>query len=106
MNSKWRTHIFIREFSYDPSPDGVDVTLVAQLSFDRIQMVEELCKHWDGPISLAIYATDPDVEEIIDYIDNSEMLKERFNIAYHIVYKEGVIFHLNSIYLTIDLIGL
>jgi glycosyltransferase-like protein LARGE len=33
---------------YEPSSDGYDVTLVAQLSMDRLQMVEALCKHWEG----------------------------------------------------------
>lgn len=46
QNSKWRTHIFIREFLYEP--DKIDITLVAQLSVDRVQMIEELCKHWEG----------------------------------------------------------
>jgi glycosyltransferase-like protein LARGE len=35
---------------YEPSSDGYDVTLVAQLSMDRLQMVEALCKHWEGKL--------------------------------------------------------
>jgi len=28
--------------------EGSDVTLVAQLSMDRLQMIESLAKHWEG----------------------------------------------------------
>lgn len=45
-----RTHLYYIDYSYEPSPEGNDVTLVAQLSMDRLQMVESLCKHWEGPI--------------------------------------------------------
>lgn len=41
-------------------------------------------------MSLTIYATDPDVEQLIDYIEQSDILKDRNNIAYHVVYKQGV----------------
>jgi glycosyltransferase-like protein LARGE len=37
------------DYEYEPSVDGFDVTLVAQLSMDRLQMVEALSKHWEGP---------------------------------------------------------
>lgn len=45
-NSKWRTLLFFREFKA-VSTDN-DITFAAQLSFDRIQMIEELAKYWEG----------------------------------------------------------
>ena len=30
--------------------DPFDVTLVVQLSIDRLQMIETLCLHWEGKI--------------------------------------------------------
>lgn len=43
----FRTHIYYIEYEYE-SHDPNDVTLVAQLSMDRLQMIEELSKHWSG----------------------------------------------------------
>ena len=44
----YRTHLFFLDHEYDPTGDGYDVTLVATLSMDRLQMVEQLLTHWDG----------------------------------------------------------
>ena len=46
-----RTHLYFLDYQYEPSADGFDVTLVTQLSMDRLQMVELLCQHWEGSIS-------------------------------------------------------
>ncbi|KAG8224789.1 hypothetical protein J437_LFUL002234 [Ladona fulva] len=37
-----------KNYDNEPSSDEFDVTLVAQLSMDRLQMVEALCKHWEA----------------------------------------------------------
>jgi hypothetical protein len=46
--TSYRTHLYFLDYEYEPSVDGFDVTLVAQLSMDRLQMVEALSKHWEG----------------------------------------------------------
>lgn len=46
QTSKWRTLLYFREFKYVASKD--DVTFVAQTSYERLHMVEELSKFWDG----------------------------------------------------------
>lgn len=91
--TKWRTLLFFREFKYKPTEN--DVTFTAQLSFDRIQMIEELAKYWDGPMSLTLYITDPEVQECNNFISNSKMLQDRMNIAYHIVFKDGEYYPIN-----------
>jgi len=49
---KYRTHLFYLDYDYEQdTTDGSsewDVTLVAQLSMDRLQMIESLAKHWEG----------------------------------------------------------
>lgn len=110
-----RTHLYFLEFEYQASPDECDITLVAQLSMDRLQMVEMLCEYWDGnkhifieninkkeyiltyrilfftgPISLSLYMSDAEAQQFLSYAQNSEVLKNRKNIGYHVVYKEGV----------------
>lgn len=46
QTSKWRTLLYFREFKHVATKD--DVTFVAQTSFERLHMVEELSKFWDG----------------------------------------------------------
>ncbi|KAM7298127.1 LARGE xylosyl- and glucuronyltransferase 1 [Ixodes scapularis] len=90
-----RTHLYYIEYDYEPSPEGNDVTLVAQLSMDRLQMVEALCKHWEGPISLALYMSDSEVQQFLSYTLSSEILQSRKNVGYHIVYKDGTFYPVN-----------
>ena len=46
----YRTHLFYLDYEYEPAEvaDESDVTLVAQLSMDRLQMIEALANHWEG----------------------------------------------------------
>ena len=83
-----RTHLYYIEYDYVPVPN--DVTLVAQLSTDRLQMLESLCTHWTGPISLALYMSDAEAQQFLRYALGSKVLMSRRNIGYHIVYKDGV----------------
>lgn len=93
--TKYRTHLYYIDFSYEPSTDGTDVTLVAQLSMDRLINIEPLARHFDGPISLALYMTDSEVDTFYSYVMESEVLRERRNIGYHIVYKDGSYYPIN-----------
>lgn len=95
--TEYRTHLYYMDYSYTSSPenDPNDVTLVAQLSMDRLQLIESLCKHWEGPISLALYMSDSEVQQFYSYVMESETLRERRNIGYHIVYKDGSYYPIN-----------
>lgn len=84
-----RTHLYYLEYDYQPTKEGNDVTLVAQLSMDRLQMIESLCNHWDGPMSLTLYMTDSEVTLFTTYVSESKTLSDRKNIGYHIVYRDG-----------------
>ena len=95
--TQYRTHLYYIDYDYDPDPEGNDVTLVAQLSMDRLQMVESLCKHWDGPISLALYMSDSEVQQFYGYVMESETLRDRRNIGYHVVYREGSYYPINTL---------
>ncbi|CAB1346362.1 unnamed protein product [Coregonus sp. 'balchen'] len=90
-----RTHLYFLHYEYEPSPDHTDVTLVAQLSMDRLQMLEAICKHWEGPISLALYLSDAEAQQFLRYTQGSEVLMSRGNVGYHIVYKEGQFYPVN-----------
>ncbi|XP_074853653.1 xylosyl- and glucuronyltransferase LARGE2 isoform X1 [Carettochelys insculpta] len=90
-----RIHLFFLQYELSASPDPADVTLVAQLSMDRLQMLEAICKHWAGPISLALYMSDAEAQQFLRYAQGSEVLSSRRNVAYHIVYKEGQFYPVN-----------
>uniref|UniRef100_A0A8D0L2L6 LARGE xylosyl- and glucuronyltransferase 2 n=1 Tax=Sphenodon punctatus TaxID=8508 RepID=A0A8D0L2L6_SPHPU len=90
-----RMHLFFLQYEFPALPEPVDVTLVAQLSMDRLQMLEAICKHWTGPISLALYMSDAEAQQFLRYAQASEVLSSRQNVAYHIVYKEGQFYPVN-----------
>ncbi|KAM7023361.1 xylosyl- and glucuronyltransferase LARGE1 isoform 3-T3 [Passerculus sandwichensis] len=90
-----RTHLYFLHYEYEPAADNTDVTLVAQLSMDRLQMLEAICKHWEGPISLALYLSDAEAQQFLRYAQGSEVLMSRHNVGYHIVYKEGQFYPVN-----------
>ncbi|CAH1103883.1 unnamed protein product [Psylliodes chrysocephalus] len=92
-NMHWRTILFFREYKYVAVEN--DITFVAQLSFDRLQTIEELVKAWPGPISFTLYVSDPELLKSIAFITNSEILKDRWNVAYHAVFKEGDVYPIN-----------
>ncbi|XP_077292472.1 xylosyl- and glucuronyltransferase LARGE2s-like [Arctopsyche grandis] len=95
--TKLRTHLYFMEFAYSHK-DSYDVTLVAQLSMDRLQFVEELSSHWEGPMSLAFYISDAESQELLTFVEDwSELLKKRKNIAYHLVYKQGTHYPVNHL---------
>ncbi|KAL5007500.1 hypothetical protein ScPMuIL_016306 [Solemya velum] len=88
-----RTHIYYLDYTYDPEEH--DVTMVATLSMDRLQMLETICRHWEGPISLALYMSDAEAQQFLRYALGSETLMSRKNIGYHIVYKDGQYYPIN-----------
>lgn len=85
----YRTHYFYLEYLYNVFSEH-NVALVTQCSVDRLASLQELSKHWAGSISVALYLNDMEVQNFLEFYERSEELKARKNIAYHIVYKEGV----------------
>uniref|UniRef100_A0A3P8XJH9 LARGE xylosyl- and glucuronyltransferase 2 n=1 Tax=Esox lucius TaxID=8010 RepID=A0A3P8XJH9_ESOLU len=92
-----RVHLYFLQYEYTLTGDETDITLVAQLSMDRLQMLEAICKHWEGPISLALYMSDAEAQQFLRYAQASEVLKNRKNVGYHIVYKEGQFYPVNLV---------
>ena len=94
VNLVRRTHPFFTEYDYTPR-DTYDVTLTTQLSMDRLHMVELLSTHWDGPMSIALYASDQEAHLVLQYMNSSPTLKSRKDIGIHIVYKTGNFYPVN-----------
>ncbi len=80
----FRTHSFILDFDYQPNV--YDVTLVTQMSMDRLHMLAPLYAHWNGPISVAVYATDSQLKDLLDYISSS-LVQNSKRLALHVIFK-------------------
>jgi len=84
----YRTHL-----SYLPHCQGQaaenSVTLVAQMSLDRLPMLEQILSHWSGPVSLALYLSDQESQVFLDHHAQSQVLTSRCDVGYHLVFKEG-----------------
>lgn len=91
----YRTHLYYLDYDYVPIEN--DVTLVAQLSMDRLQMLETICKHWVGPMSIALYMSDGEAQQFLRFALASSILMSRRNIGYHIVYKDGQFYPVNHL---------
>ena len=90
-HSVYRTHPYFVDYKYLSSGEN-DVTLVAQLSMDRLQMLELLCEHWSGPLSITLYATDSEVQQIMEFYSSSS-LRDYERLGLHIVYKSNTKFY-------------
>ena len=86
----YRTHVnyFPVDMS-DAAASPTAITLVAQLSMDRLNMIESIVHKWKGPISMSVFASDADLPVLEQYHNNSQALRERTNIAIHIVFRRG-----------------
>jgi len=91
----YRTHPFYLDYDETQELEEGDVTLVAQLSMDRLHMVETLCSQWKGPMSLSLYLSDAEADQFVKFAHNSEVLKLRTNVGFHLVYKEGDFYPIN-----------
>uniref|UniRef100_A0A1I7WXP0 Glycosyltransferase-like protein LARGE1 n=1 Tax=Heterorhabditis bacteriophora TaxID=37862 RepID=A0A1I7WXP0_HETBA len=83
----YRTHLFVRTFEKQEGPGTISI--VSQLSVDRLPLLETLATHWQEPISVAVYGSDEEINNFIDHVSTSEALRQRRNIGIHAVYKQG-----------------
>ncbi len=83
----YRVHPYFIRYSYRPR-DTADISLVAQLSFDRIHMLIRLLEMWEGPVSAAIYMEESEVLQLMEFIHYMPVF-QRTNLALHVVYKKG-----------------
>ena len=84
---------------YYSSSDKHDVTVVTQLTFDRISRLSLFLSHWTGPASIAIYVADEQLEELYNFVDSTAIISERArnNLAIHVVFNHSVIYPINYI---------
>ena len=91
----FHTHKYFIGQKYS-SPDQFDVTLVTQLTYDRLSIFFQLLNHWKGPVSATLYCTDYEAWQLTEIFRQAESdLQKRKNIAIHVVLKSGEQFPVN-----------
>lgn len=94
---KHRTHPFFLGRNLTSSNSNNKVTLISQLSMDRLQMLEPLCRHWTGPMSISVFASDEETIKLTNYFNSYSCFRHRNNIAIHIVYANSRFYPVNSL---------
>ena len=92
----YRVHPFYLDYSYNSNADN-DVTLVTQMTMDRLHMLDLISRNWDGPISITLYASDSDMREVLSYTSVSPVLNDSKKLALHVVSKKGQFYPINHL---------
>ena len=81
------------------STDIHDVTLVTQLTFDRVSRLPHLLSHWSGPASIAIYVEDHDLENLYKTLNSSATIstRARKDLSIHVVFNNSIVYPINYI---------
>ncbi|KAF5274147.1 hypothetical protein FQR65_LT04545 [Abscondita terminalis] len=87
QNFKYCTLLFVRKFVFNSEEN--DVTLVTQMTFNKFSVFEDVCRRWTGPISVALYLEEEQLLTTLNYINQSRQLNQRYNIAFHVLFKNG-----------------
>ncbi|VDM96748.1 unnamed protein product [Thelazia callipaeda] len=72
-----------------------NIVLITQFSMDRLMHFDMLLKHWDGPVSAAVYVSDFELSQLLQYFEDTNTFSNRTNVALHAVYKEGIYYPIN-----------
>ena len=95
QTNQFKFDVFCIHYDHPLDVNGTDVTLVTQLTIDRLSVFESLSKRWNGPISAAFYLDDNQVKHLKRYVKESKILSSRTNIGYHVVHREGLFYPIN-----------
>ncbi|XP_050296689.1 xylosyl- and glucuronyltransferase LARGE2s-like [Anthonomus grandis grandis] len=92
-DTTYRTLLFFMEHKF--ITDNWDITWVTHMSYDRVNLMENVAKYWTGPISFTLYVTDEELVKCMKLIAGSEILNRRTDIAYHAVFRQGEFYPIN-----------
>ena len=97
----YRTLLYFFGGPYNPASDH-DVTLVTQATYDRISRLPILLSHWTGPVSIAIYVADSEMERLYTTLNDSSIIVERakLNLAIYTLYSNTVLCIQSIIFVT------
>eukprot|EP01132_Coremiostelium_polycephalum_P005757 gene5757-7164_t len=77
--------------------DGFKISIVTQTTVDRLYKVAKMAERWRGPISTAVYITNPevDIDKMKNMIDVNPILKEFADI--HLFYANHTRYPVNNL---------
>ena len=81
MTSLWKEYLDV---------DYRDITMVLQLTVDRINLLSVHGSHWTGPMSVTVYVKRKHLLDLGSMLSTMDQVLQRNNIDLHIVLKEGV----------------
>ena len=90
-----RTHPFFLGSNTSKPNARSEITLISQLSMDRLHMLEPLCLYWKGPMSISVYASDAEAVKLFDYVTNHWCFRQRNDVAVHVVYAASQVYPVN-----------
>ena len=67
-----------------------DITMVLQLTLDRINLLNLHASHWTGPMSITFYVERKHLTDLVSILSGMDEVLKRNNTDLHIVLKEGV----------------
>ncbi|VDP67041.1 unnamed protein product [Echinostoma caproni] len=95
-----RVHAFYLEYNFtdfNQLDSRNTVTLISQMSYQRLHRLEQLVSTWSGPISIALYLTEQEAYNLSIFVAESEILSRRRNIGYHVMFVEGSMYPINQL---------
>ena len=71
------------------------VTLVTQLSFDRISRINEICQRWQGPLAVAIYLSDAELVQFLHMMSDEFtcLSSSSLDVQLHLVFRHNISFY-------------
>lgn len=97
MTTPIRHHTHLYYFGDQYEPNKTDITLIVQVSFDRIQMLKYIFEIWNGPISVAIHLSPSDIADLENFWFNSIEFRKKQNVSIHLVYKNSIHYPINML---------
>ena len=77
------------------SSGPLSISLLTQMSANRIEMLDLIARRWQGPINLAIYVKPSQFTNVYANISNYLMTSMRRNVIAHLVVAEGELYPVN-----------
>ena len=88
--SKKRTLLYTARSKDQTTPSDIDVSVVTQLTFDRVHTLEQFASSWLGPMVVVLYLTDMEAFKLKTLLKESSVFQRRTNIDLHLVFKRKV----------------
>eukprot|EP01088_Endostelium_zonatum_P019184 TRINITY_DN6495_c0_g1_i1.p1 TRINITY_DN6495_c0_g1~~TRINITY_DN6495_c0_g1_i1.p1 ORF type:complete len:772 (-),score=109.98 TRINITY_DN6495_c0_g1_i1:74-2389(-) len=85
------------------TPDPNDVSIISQMTIDRLPILSRIASLWKGPIAVSMFLIHPpnsegiskDIERIHEFRDNDDMIRQ--NVDFHIVVTHDALYSFETL---------